>query len=214
MTGNRVPRTVSLLCHESRRCGPAVWALPVAGVAAGLTVLLFPPMARPVLLLVSCVALAGLAALCVVAVIGRERMWELHSSTPVRVPVMVARRLAIVAVLAAVAGAAAGGIASVPGARAEGTAVIVAGGAESAVAVSCTTALLAGVALCAWARWHSVSAASGALIAVWLGYALLWAVNVPPEVDRPVCALAGALLVWCGLRSLDDPARVLAKEAV
>lgn len=203
MTGHRLPTMVSLLWHESRRCGPAVWALPVAGVVAGAAMTLFPSMARSNLLLAFCTALAALAGLCVAAVLGRERMLELHLSLPVPVPALVARRLAIVAALTVVAGAAAGGVALASGG----------GGAEAALAVLCVAAPFTGVVLWTWARRRSTAAASGALIAVWLGYALFWANRVPPEVGRPVCAVVGALLLWRGLRALDDPDRVLAEEA-
>ncbi|WP_017569404.1 hypothetical protein [Nocardiopsis halotolerans] len=213
MIGRSASAAAPLLRHEARRCGPAVWALPAAGVAAGAAVAAFPPEARSSLFPVSGTALAGLVALCVMAMLGGERIWELHLSTPVPVPVLVARRLGIMAVLAAVSGAVAGGTALAPASGTEGVSVVASGGAESAVAVLCTAAPLSGVALWTWARWDSVAAASGTLIAVWLGYALLWAAHVPPAVDRPVCAVAGALLVWRGLRALDDPARVLAKES-
>ncbi|MDA8369786.1 MAG: hypothetical protein M0026_07925 [Nocardiopsaceae bacterium] len=199
--------TIALLWHESRRCGLAVWALPVAGAAVGGAVSGLPSVARSALLLASYSALACLAALCVVAVLGRARMLELHLSLPVPVPVLVARRLAVVAVSTAVAGAA-GSLALVFGAGTEGAL----GAAAGAGTVLCTAALLSGVALWTWARWHSAAAASGALIAVWLGYALFWAANIPPGVNRPVCAVMGALLIWRGLRSLTDPDRVLAKE--
>ncbi|MDT0301346.1 hypothetical protein [Streptomonospora wellingtoniae] len=50
-------------------------------------------------------------------------------------------------------------------------------------------------------------------MAVWLGYALLWAPNVPPGPGAAVCAAAGMVLVWRGLHALADPERVLAEEA-
>lgn len=211
MTVRGVPAVVALLRHESRRCGFAVWALPLAGIVAGATVVMAPPVAQPVVSVAFRVALAGFAALCVVAMLGGERMWQLHLSLPVPVAVLVGRRLAIVAGSTAVAGAAtAGALALGSGAREVlGT---VAAGAAGAGAVLCTAMLLSGVALWTWTRWHATTAASGAVIAVWMGYALVWMPNVPPEVDLPLCAVVGALLIRRGLRALSDPERVLAKE--
>lgn len=211
MTVRGAPAVAALLRHESRRCGLAVWALPLAGIVAGAAVVMVPPVAQPVLSVALRVALAGFAALCVVAVLGAERMWQLHLSLPVPVAVLVGRRLAIVAGSTAVAGAATAG-ALVLGPGTWKVLDAVASGAAGAGAVLCTAMLLSGVALWTWARWHATTAASGALIAVWLGYALVWVTNVPPVVDLPLCAVTGALLIRRGLRALNDPERVLAKE--
>ncbi|MDT0301347.1 hypothetical protein [Streptomonospora wellingtoniae] len=94
MTANKAFAAAALLRHEARRCGPGVGALPVAGVGAGAAVAAAPVAAHPVLLSVSGAALAGLAALCAVAMLGRDRMLELQSTLPVPVPVLVARRRA------------------------------------------------------------------------------------------------------------------------
>src|SRR5699024_3673075 len=82
MTVCGAPAVTALLRHESRRCGFAVWALPLAGIVAGAAVVMVPPVAQPVLSVAFRVALAGFAALCVVTVLGGERMWQLHLSLP------------------------------------------------------------------------------------------------------------------------------------
>ncbi|MDA0563595.1 hypothetical protein LG943_04510 [Streptomonospora sp. S1-112] len=185
----------ALLRYEARHCGMAAPALLAAGLAGGAVTAGSPPAAQPALAAAAATGLAGLASLAVIAVLARTRALELHLSLPVPFPVLLARRLAVVA--AALVGAALALGAGSPEA------------AASAAAALCPAALLSGVALRVWARRHSPAAASGAAVAVWLGYALFWAVHVPPAVARPAAAALGVVLIATALGPRAVPERVV-----
>lgn len=202
-----------LWCYEARRAGPATLVLPVLAAGGIIAVSIAVSAAghttqteRLAMIRLVADVLPVTVGLAAAAVLGRERLLEVHLCLPTRYPVTVFRRIGVLGVVALTAAMAVLAVLNVTGqwdhpARGPVGLLVPAGPAV----------LLAGAGVWAGARWQSAAAASTTVLGAWLVQLLAWDRIVGVwQLNKLLLIVGGAGLLWAALRRLSDTERLLA----
>ena len=204
----------SLWSYEARRAGPAALALPLLAAGGIVAVSIAVSAAHQAttqgagLTMVRLVAdvLPVTVGLAAAAVLGRERLLEVHLSLPTPYPVTVRRRLGVLGVVALIAATATLAVLD-----AAGQWTHPAHGPLALLVPAGPAVLMAGAGAWAGARWQSAAAASTTVIGVWLGQLLVWDRFVGIwQLNKVLLAAVGAGLLVAALRRLSDTEQLLA----
>lgn len=203
----------ALWWHEVRRCGAAPLLLPVLAAAAIVLLAIWVQDSSGRLgdggVRLTAMAFPAVAGVAGAAALGRERLVELHATSPTPYPSTVARRVAVLGAVVLVAAAV-----LVVALEARGLWLHPAHGLMGVVVPAAPAAFLIGLATWSTAVLRSAAAASMVVIAGWMFEIFFWDTYVAVwQVNRALLIVAGGALLLRGLHRMHDSEHLLVQAS-